>query len=49
MRRTLYAQFVAGETGPAVIESAKSLQRQGLRLMVAPTLESDVGEDTQQR
>jgi len=44
MDSTFYGQFVAGETGPAVIEAAKRLKGQGLTLMVAPALESDLGE-----
>jgi hypothetical protein len=44
MRRSLYAQFVAGETGPAVVQTARSLRKQGLHFMVAPALEADVGD-----
>ncbi|XP_059479665.1 proline dehydrogenase 1, mitochondrial-like [Neocloeon triangulifer] len=44
MQKTFYGQFVAGETGPAVIRTAENLRKQDLTLMVAPALESDVGE-----
>ncbi|XP_065351755.1 proline dehydrogenase 1, mitochondrial-like [Cloeon dipterum] len=46
MEKTFYGQFVAGETGPAVVKAAEKLKIQGLNLMVAPALESDLGEGT---
>lgn len=44
MKKSFYGQFVAGETGPAVAEAAQRLQSQRLTLMIAPALESDLGE-----
>jgi proline dehydrogenase len=44
MKSTFYGQFVAGETGPAVTAAAEKLRDIGLTLMVAPALESDLGE-----
>lgn len=44
MKKSFYGQFVAGETGPAVTEAAQQLRRQRLTLMIAPALESDLGE-----
>jgi hypothetical protein len=41
---TLYSQFVAGQEGSDLAATAQSLFKLGMRLMVAPTLEEDVGE-----
>ncbi|XP_023717780.1 hydroxyproline dehydrogenase isoform X2 [Cryptotermes secundus] len=43
---TVYSQFVAGEESSDLAVTAKSLQKMEIRLMVAPTLEEDVGESS---
>lgn len=46
LRPTVYSQFVAGQQGSDLAATAKSLHKLGIRLMVAPTLEEDVGESS---
>ncbi|XP_067015300.2 hydroxyproline dehydrogenase [Anabrus simplex] len=46
LRPTVYAQFVAGQEEQSLASVAGELQAHGIRLMVAPTLEEDVGEGT---
>jgi hypothetical protein len=41
---TVYSQFVAGQENAHLAATAESLQKLGIRLMVAPTLEEDIGE-----
>lgn len=41
---TIYKQFVAGKDGEALSKVAKKMEAVGLKLMVAPTLEEDIGE-----
>jgi hypothetical protein len=43
---TVYSQFVAGKESSDLAVTAESLQKMGIRLMVAPTLEEDVGESS---
>jgi hypothetical protein len=46
LRPTLYSQFVAGHESSDLAATAESLCKLGMRLMVAPTLEEDVGESS---
>jgi hypothetical protein len=43
---TVYSQFVAGQESTDLAATAESLRKLGLRLMVAPTLEEDIGESS---
>ncbi|KDR22448.1 putative proline dehydrogenase 2 [Zootermopsis nevadensis] len=43
---TMYSQFVAGQESADLAVTAESLQKLGIRLMVAPTLEEDIGESS---
>jgi hypothetical protein len=42
----MYSQFVAGQESADLAVTAESLQKLGIRLMVAPTLEEDIGESS---
>ena len=44
LRPTLYSQFVAGDDPQSLVETVKKLNRVGIRLMVLPSLEEDVGQ-----
>ncbi|KAJ9576208.1 hypothetical protein L9F63_006941 [Diploptera punctata] len=43
---TVYLQFVAGKSGSDLAVTAELLRKLNIRLMVAPTLEEDVGESS---
>ena len=45
-RPTFYRQFVGGDTEEELRVTSQSLDRAGIRLMVCPAMEEDVGEGT---
>ncbi|XP_063285160.1 hydroxyproline dehydrogenase [Pelobates fuscus] len=44
MRRSVYGQFVAGETIPEIKDSVSRLRKMGIRPMLAVPIEEDLGE-----
>ena len=44
LRPTFYRQFVGGDTESELRHTSNNLQEAGLRLMVCPVQEEDVGE-----
>jgi hydroxyproline oxidase len=48
VRPTFYNQFVGGETEIELKITAKNLDKAGIRLMVCPVQEEDVGESCQE-
>ena len=50
LRPTLYRHFVAGDDPQSLMETAAKLKSVGIRLMVLPSMEEDVGQSgTQQQ
>ncbi|KAF8797049.1 hypothetical protein HNY73_001360 [Argiope bruennichi] len=44
LKRTLYAQFVGGETPDELRECMHKVTNAGMRCMLAATMEEDIGE-----
>ncbi len=44
LRPTLYNQFVAGDDPRSLQETAAKLKKVGVKLMILPSLEEDIGQ-----
>ncbi len=49
LRPTLYDQFVAGDDPQSLKETASKLKQLGIKLMILPSLEEDIGQKSDQK